>query len=59
VTIQRAKPLPECKGPECGLPVRRETYLANGGLCTDCRLRVDYCTPAQLELVVLPDLEED
>jgi hypothetical protein len=56
VTIQQAKPLPECQAPLCGLPVRRETYLANGGYCSRCK-RVMTPGPAQLEL--LSALEED
>lgn len=29
-----ARPLPECK--LCETPTRRDTWLARGGLCTDC-----------------------
>jgi hypothetical protein len=39
--VQMAKPLPECQDASCGRPVRRATYLANGGLCTACRTRRD------------------
>jgi hypothetical protein len=59
VTARIARPLPECTGEDCGMPVRRDTYLANGGLCTDCRLRRDHSTPTQLELVGLPDPEAE
>lgn len=32
--LHLAHPLPECG--MCEQPVRRDTYKANGGLCTDC-----------------------
>lgn len=56
MTIRVANPLPEC--PSCGDPVRRDAYLANGGLCTDCRLQRDYAAPAQLDLGLLDAVEE-
>jgi hypothetical protein len=34
VTIQRAKPLPECPG--CDRPTLRDVYLAHGGMCSEC-----------------------
>jgi hypothetical protein len=57
MTARIARPLPECTGDDCGMPVRRDTYLANGGLCTRCRLRRDHSAPTQLAL--LPDPEAD
>lgn len=50
MTIRVARPLPECQGPACGLPVRRDVYLENGGLCSSCRLEADWRAPVQLEL---------
>jgi hypothetical protein len=52
-----APPLPECL--DCGDPVRRDTAAANAGRCTDCRLRHEHATSAQLELVGLEDPEVD
>jgi hypothetical protein len=54
VTARTAKPLPECAAPDCGRPVRRQTYLANGGLCTEHRIRRERVV--QLALVDPEDL---
>jgi hypothetical protein len=39
VSFRIARPLPEC--PMCETPVRRATFLENGGLCPTCRAMND------------------
>lgn len=43
-----ARPLPECGS--CEQPTKRATWLANGGLCTDCADVID----ATVKMVRLP-----
>lgn len=31
----RPNPLPECTHPDCGLPMRREDWVASGGKCSE------------------------
>lgn len=54
--MRRAKvaaPLPDCYG--CDQPTHRETWLANGGLCTPCKGDVADATVKMTRLPPGPD----
>jgi hypothetical protein len=55
--LKAAQPLPECPALNCGRPVRRETWLANGGRCT-AHANADDAGALQLELGLLDALED-
>lgn len=57
--LQVADPLPECPGPDCGRPVRRDVAARNNGLCSSCasavRDMVLFRTPRSLPPVIEGD----
>jgi hypothetical protein len=55
--LKVAQPLPECPAAACGRPVRRETWLANGGRCT-AHANANDAAALQLELGLLDALED-
>lgn len=51
--VKVARPLPECAG--CDRPTHRETWLANGGLCRECKGDYAAATVKMTRLPPSPD----